>query len=87
MGVFTCRPSASGVWIEFEQGDPGLSDLGRRLLGHGGRGAGALPHGAPGGARPSRLQTTLKNGIVISDVPGPTGGIMIKSADRRHDHR
>ena len=25
------------------------------------------------------LQTVLQNGIVISDVPGPTGGIMLKS--------
>jgi len=25
------------------------------------------------------VQTTLKNGIVISDVPGPTGGIMIQT--------
>jgi hypothetical protein len=25
------------------------------------------------------LQTTLKNGIVISDVPGPTGGILIQT--------
>jgi hypothetical protein len=25
------------------------------------------------------LQTTLQNGIVLSDVPGPTGGIMLKS--------
>jgi hypothetical protein len=26
------------------------------------------------------LQTTLQNGITISDLPGPTGGIMLKSA-------
>jgi len=25
------------------------------------------------------LQTTLQNTIVISDLPGPTGGIMLKS--------
>ena len=25
------------------------------------------------------LQTPLQNGLTISDVPGPTGGIMIKS--------
>ena len=25
------------------------------------------------------IQTTLKNGIVVSDVPGPTGGIMIQT--------
>ena len=26
------------------------------------------------------LQTPLQNGLVISDLPGPTGGIMLKSA-------
>ena len=26
------------------------------------------------------IQTQLKNGIVISDVPGPTGGILIQTA-------
>jgi hypothetical protein len=26
------------------------------------------------------LQTPLQNGITISDMPGPTGGIMIKTA-------
>ena len=25
------------------------------------------------------LQTTLQNSIIISDLPGPTGGIMLKS--------
>jgi hypothetical protein len=25
------------------------------------------------------LQTTLKNGITISDTPGPTGGILIQT--------
>jgi hypothetical protein len=25
------------------------------------------------------LQTTLKNGIVISDTPGPTGGILMQT--------
>jgi hypothetical protein len=26
------------------------------------------------------LQTTLLNGVTVNDVPGPTGGIMLKSA-------
>jgi hypothetical protein len=25
------------------------------------------------------IQTTLQNGIIVSDLPGPTGGIMLKS--------
>ena len=34
----------------------------------------------PPGVQALTLQTTLQNGITISDLPGPTGGIMIKSA-------
>jgi len=26
------------------------------------------------------LQTPLQNGLIVSDLPGPTGGIMLKSA-------
>ena len=33
----------------------------------------------PPGLAAITLQTTLKNGIVISDVPGPTGGILIQT--------
>ena len=35
-----------------------------------------VPAGVPG----ITIQTTLKNGIVISDVPGPTGGILLQTA-------
>ena len=37
----------------------------------------ALP--APPASPGITLQTTLQNGIVISDLPGPTGGIVLKS--------
>jgi hypothetical protein len=33
----------------------------------------------PPGVAGITLQTTLKNGIVISDMPGPTGGILIQT--------
>ena len=57
----------------------GSSGVDRRLVGIGRRGAGARAAGNP--ATPNIvLQTTLQNTIVISDVPGPTGGIMLKSA-------
>jgi hypothetical protein len=35
-----------------------------------------VPPGVPG----ITLQTPLQNGLTISDVPGPTGGILIKTA-------
>jgi hypothetical protein len=38
-----------------------------------------LAHAVPPGVSGITLQTPLKNGLVISDVPGPTGGILIQT--------
>jgi uncharacterized protein involved in type VI secretion and phage assembly len=79
MGVYMVPPIGAGVWVEFEQGDPshpiwvgcrwgGPSDV--PPLAHLG-----LP------VSPNIvLQTAGQNALVISDLPGPTGGIMLKSA-------
>jgi Type VI secretion system/phage-baseplate injector OB domain len=78
MGMFAPPIIGSGVWIEFERGDCSKPiwvgcywGLGAEvpLLSH------IVPPAVPG----ITLQTTLKNGIVISDTPGPTGGILIQS--------
>jgi len=78
MGIYAVPPIGAGVWIEFEQGDPDYpiwtgcyfgSAADVPLL------ARTVPPAVPG----ITLQTPLQNGIVISDVPGPTGGIMLKS--------
>ena len=50
----------------------------RRLVGSRGRSAGAGALGPPPDP-PIVIQTTLQNAIVVSDLPGPTGGIMLKS--------
>lgn len=78
MGVYMVPPIGAGVWVEFEQGDPEYpiwvgcrwgspSDIPTlALLG--------LP------VSPSIvMQTAGQNAIAISDLPGPTGGIMLKS--------
>jgi Type VI secretion system/phage-baseplate injector OB domain len=78
-GVFTVPMPGSGVWIEFERGDP---DYPIWVGGYWGSAAEVpllartVPPGVPG----ITIQTPLKNGIVVSDVPGPTGGIMIQTA-------
>jgi hypothetical protein len=78
-GVFTVPMPGSGVWIEFERGDP---DYPVWVGGYWGSAAEVpvlartVPPGVPG----ITIQTPLKNGIVVSDVPGPTGGIMIQTA-------
>src|SRR5688572_3335938 len=77
-GVYVVPQIGSGVWIEFEQGDPDYPIWTGCFWGI----AVEVPTLALAGnpASPSIvLQTALQNAIVISDVPGPTGGIMLKS--------
>ena len=78
MGVFTVPPIGAGVWIEFERGDP---DFPVWVGGYWSSAAETpvLAHAVPPGLAGITLQTTLKNGIVISDAPGPTGGILIQT--------
>ncbi len=79
MGVYMVPPIGAGVWVEFERGDPNYpiwvgcrwgspSDI--PPLAHAG-----LP------VSPNIvLQTLGQQSFVISDLPGPTGGLMLKSA-------
>ena len=78
MGLFTVPPVGSGVWIEFERGDPEYPVW---VGGYWGSAAEtpALARAVPPGLAGITLQTTLKNGIVVSDTPGPTGGILIQT--------
>jgi uncharacterized protein involved in type VI secretion and phage assembly len=75
-GVFGVPQIGAGVWVEFEQGDP---DYPIWVGGYWGSAAETpkLAAMVPPGVSGITLQTTLKN--VISDVPGPTGGIQIQS--------
>jgi uncharacterized protein involved in type VI secretion and phage assembly len=78
MGAYFVPPIGAGVWIEFEQGDPGRPIfVGCRFA------SGDVPVLALAGLPISPnicLQTAGQNTLVISDLPGPTGGIMLKSA-------
>jgi hypothetical protein len=77
-GVFTVPQVGAGVWIEFEHGDP---DYPIWVGGFWGSAAEVpvLSHLVPPAVNGLTIQTTLKNGIVVSDVPGPTGGILIQT--------
>jgi hypothetical protein len=77
-GMFALPIPGSGVWVEFEQGDP---DYPIWVGGFWGSAAEvpALALLTPPAVPAITLQTPLQNGLTISDVPGPTGGIMIKS--------
>ena len=77
-GVFTIPIPGSGVWVEFEQGDPDYPIWVGCFWGTPAEVpalARLIPPAVPGLV----YQTPLQNGIAISDVPGPTGGIMLKS--------
>ena len=76
MGAHFLPPIGAGVWIEFEQGDPA------RPIWTGCRWGGTsdVPPLARAGipAAPSIvLQTLGQTMLVLSDAPGPTGGIIL----------
>jgi len=78
MGAYMIPQIGAGVWVEFEQGNPDYPIWSGCWFGS----AAEVPALALAGnpASPNIvLQTTLQNTIVISDLPGPTGGIMLKS--------
>jgi|ERR1051325_9911008 len=78
MGTYMVPQITAGVWVEFEQGNPDYP-----IWVGGYWGEAELPALAMAGnpASPSIvLQTFLQNSLVVSDLPGPTGGIMLKSA-------
>lgn len=79
MGVYIVPPIGAGVWVEFEQGDPDYPIwVGCRW-----GGPSDIPPLAHAGLPISPnivMQTAGQNSFVISDLPGPTGGLMLKSA-------
>lgn len=79
MGMFALPVIGSGVWIEFERGDPSKPIWVGCYWGLGAE-VPVLSHLVPPEVPGITLQTTLKNGIVISDTPGPTGGVLIQTA-------
>ena len=79
MGAYMIPQIGAGVWVEFEQGDPDYPIWSGCWYGS----VAEVPVLALAGVPVSPnivLQTAAQNSIVISDLPGPTGGIMLKSA-------
>jgi uncharacterized protein involved in type VI secretion and phage assembly len=77
-GIFVVPSVGSGVWLEFEHGDPdypiwtgGWWSTKAELP--------ALAAAAPPGVQCLVISTQLQNTLMISDVPGPAGGILIKT--------
>ena len=78
-GVYVVPQVGAGVWVEFEQGDPDYPIWSGGFWGSAAEVPALALVGNP--ASPSLvLQSGLQNGITISDMSGPTGGILIKCA-------
>ena len=78
MGAYFVPLIGSGVWVEFEGGDPDYPIWTGCFWGS----AAEVPPLALAGLPVSPnivLQTSGQNTLVVSDLPGPTGGIMLKS--------
>ena len=78
MGMWALPQIGTGVWVEFEQGD-----IDRPIWSGCWYGSAAdvpaLALAAPPAMPNVVLQSQGQNTIMISDVPGPTGGILLKT--------
>ncbi len=78
MGISVVPMIGANVWVEFEQGDPDYPIWVGCYWSEG-----EVPILAQAGLPISPnivLQSSTQNAIIISDLPGPTGGIMLKSS-------
>lgn len=78
-GMFALPIIGSGVWVEFEQGNPDYPIWVGCFWGSAAE-VPTLALATPPGLPAITLQTPLQNGLSISDLPGPTGGILLKTA-------
>jgi uncharacterized protein involved in type VI secretion and phage assembly len=78
-GLYAVPAIGSGVWIEFEQGNPDYPIWVGCFWGSAAE-VPALALAAPPGLQQIVIQTTGQNTLLVSDVPGPSGGILLKSS-------
>ena len=78
MGAFYLPQIGTGVWVEFEQGDADFPIWSGCFYGIAAE-VPALALAAPPGVPSVVFQTTAQNTLMLSDVPGPTGGILLKT--------
>lgn len=78
-GFYAVPEIGSTVWVEFEHGDPD-HPIWVGCFWETAAQVPALALAAPPGLQQIVVQTTSQNTLLISDVPGPTGGILLKSS-------
>ncbi len=76
-GMFAVPPPKSGVWVEFESGDPDYPVWTGCFYGAGFESPKQAPTPNPF-LQSITLQTPTQNCLVINDLPGPSGGIQIR---------
>lgn len=77
-GMFALPIIGSGVWVEFEQGNPDYPIWVGCFWGSATE-VPAMALATTPGLPAITLQTPLQNGLTISDQPGPNGGILMKT--------
>ena len=78
MGFFAVPQIGAGVWVEFEQGNPDFPIWSGCWYGLGTE----IPVLIQPGMPPLSgviIQTQLQNTLMVSDAPGPAGGILLKT--------
>jgi len=78
MGMWCLPQMGTGAWVEVEQGDPDKPVWSGAWYGSVAD-VPALALAAPPAIPNIVLQTTAQNTIMLSDLPGPTGGILLKT--------
>jgi uncharacterized protein involved in type VI secretion and phage assembly len=77
-GMWVIPQIGTGVWVEFEQGDIDFPIWSGCWWGSAAE-VPALALAAPPAVPNIVLQTTAQNTLMLSDLPGPTGGILLKT--------
>ena len=78
-GSVAVPPVGASVWVEFEQGNSDYPIWSGCFWGSSAE-VPALALAAPPGVQSIVVQSVGQSTLMISDVPGPTGGILLKSS-------
>lgn len=78
-GFYGLPQIGAGVWVEFEQGNPDFPIWSGCWYGSRAE-VPALATATPPGVPVAILQTQGQTTLLLSDLPGPTGGILLKTA-------
>lgn len=79
-GFYAVPPPGAMVWVEFEQGDPDYPVWTGCFWGEAAEVPDLALAGTPG-LQQIVVQTPEGNALVISDTPGPSGGILLMVGD------